>query len=272
MKFKIIFILFNIVVLFSLSVITIMPIFILGSDYGSLFWSGSWYYVVIFLLIIFIIDFYFIYNWKLFNFLEEERWTELISLLEKRIRPGHVPSGYIVKIMINAYMMNSDLTGIRNLGNKVKEKKPLLFKKLLFLFSVPVLLKGDPEEMEEFFLPFTEDRKVKERQWIKFLLAFSLLLQKKNSEAAALLSDLCREKGSPVFTLLIIYSLYPFTTEEKDIKCIDEKKSQLLKDYSRKTLSIEIEKENGNVIASLLSKMISDAVNWLFEQKTDIKE
>lgn len=271
MKFKIIFILFNIVVFFSLLIITIMPIFMLGPEYSSFFWSESWYFILAFLIVIGIIDVYFLYNWKIFHFLEEERWQDLSEYLESRLKPGRILPGYIVRIMINAYMMNGNLKGIETLGELIKEKKPALFRKLLIPFGIPVILKSNPEHMVEYFKPYYRSERVKEHQWVAYLYGFSLLLQKRGDEARVTLTDLCREKISPVPKLLTLYSLsliYNEGGEEDD--CFEKFKSGLLDEYTPETLRIEIEKNRSNIVVVVLSKLCEEAVQWLFEGK--IKE
>ncbi len=271
MKFKIIFILFNIVVLFSLLIITIMPIFMLGAEYSSFFWSESWYFILAFLIVIGIIDVYFLYNWKIFHFLEEERWQDLSEYLEGRLKPGRILPGYIVRIMINAYMMNGNLKGIETLGELIKEKKPALFRKLLIPFSIPVILKSNPEHMVKYFKPFYRSERVKEHQWVAYLYGFSLLLQKKGDEARVPLTELCRQKTPPVLKLLTLYSLSLIRNdvgEEDD--CFEKFKSGLLNEYTSETFKIEIEKNRSNVVVTVLSKFCKDAVQWLFEGK--IKE
>ncbi len=268
MKFKIIFILFNIVVLFSLAIITIMPVLMLGGEYGSLFWSGSWYYVIAFLLIIGIIDSYFIYNWKLFDFLESEKWKELEVYLEKRMKQDRIPAGFIVRIMINTYMMNGHLKAIEALGMKVLEKKPALFRKLFLSFSVPVLLESNPEKMEEFFKPYVGDKKIKEQEWVLYLYAFSLILQKKNDEALGILAGLCKkEKISPVLLLLSLYSLSAVAEEVKERDCVEEGKKRLKSRFTREVFKQEIDKERSNVIVAVLSTLCKDALDWLFEEE-----
>ncbi len=232
----------------------------LGGEYGALFWSGSWYYVAAFLFVIVVIDFYFIYNWKLFTLLESEQWKELETYLNGRMKPGKVPPGFIVRIMINASMMNGNLEAVERLGIRVREKKPALFKKLLLSFSLPVLLESNPEKMEAFFKPYRG-----EGEWTEYLYAFSLLLQKKTEDALLPLIDLCSGKISPVLLLLTIYSLSAAAENPDERKCLDEKKSKLKTEYTRETFNIEIEKERSHVIAAVLSKLIDDAVNWLFE-------
>ncbi len=242
-----------------------MPVIMLGGEYGALFWSGSWYYVTAFLCIIGVIDAYFIRNWSMFTLLEGERWKELETYLGSRVKPGKVPSRFIVKIMINAYVMNGNLAAVEELGKVVREKKPALFRKLLLSFSIPILLESDPEKMENFFKPYITDVKLKERNWIRYLYAFSLLLQKKRKEAVPPLTELCSGNVPPVLLLLTVYSLSAASERSEDRECISGASLRLKNRYTKESFTLEIEKERSHVIAAVLAKLIDDALRWLYD-------
>ena len=253
--------------------IVLMPVMILGMDYGASFFSNIWYVVLMFVAVIGAVDAYFIVNWKLFRLLEEERWDDLITYLEQKIDRGKVPGKFIVRILINAYLSRSNLEGIVKLGELVREKKSSLYRNMLLLFSIPVLLKGDPVSIEEFIAPYISDKKVADRLWLRYLLSFALLLQKKNGEGTEYLSQLCREKVSSVLLLLVLYSYSPYVENEEEKNCIEEKKSYLKNKYSREAMGLQIERERSNVIVAVLSGVVTEAAEWLYEErKIEIKE
>ncbi len=78
MKFKAIYILFNVVLVVSFLVIFLMPVFLLGSDYFSLFWTRNWVIAVVFVVTLAALNTYFLLNWGLFTRLEREDWPGLI--------------------------------------------------------------------------------------------------------------------------------------------------------------------------------------------------
>ncbi len=274
MKFKIIFILFNVVVLFSLLMIIFMPVLMLGSEYGFSFFASIWYVVVLFVVVIGAVDTYFLINWKLFRFLEEEKWDDLIVFLEKRIEEGKIPGKFAVRIMVNVYLSRSNLEGIERLGALIKEKRPSLYRKLLLIFTIPVLLKGEPVLIEEMIAPYVFDKKVNDRLWLKYLLAFSFLLQRKTREGGEILSGLCREKISPVLLMLVLYSFSSFAEDDSDKTCIDKKKVFLRDKYSAESMGLQIEKDRSNVIVAVLSAVVNEALDWLYDntRKIEIEE
>ena len=48
MKFKTIFILFNIVIIASFAIIFFMPLMMLGWDYTAIFWKNNWFLPIVF--------------------------------------------------------------------------------------------------------------------------------------------------------------------------------------------------------------------------------
>lgn len=271
LKFKIIFILFNVVVLFSLLMITFMPVLMLGPEYGASFFASIWYVVALFIVVIAAVDAYFISNWKIFRFLEEEKWDDLIVFLEKRIKDGRIPGKFVIRIMVNAYLSRSNLEGIERLAALIKEKRPALYRKLLLIFTIPVLLKGEPGLIEESIAPYVFDKKVNDRIWLKYLLSFSFLLQRKKKEGAEILSSLCREKISPVLLMLVLYSFSPFAADDDERMCIDEKKNFLKNKYSNESMGLQVEKERSNVIVAVLSGVVNEALDWLYDRTTKIE-
>ena len=82
MKFKTIFIIFNVVIVFSFLFIFFMPLFLLGGDYFVDFFFNNWFIGILFVITLFIFNFYFLQNWQLFRLLENEDWNKLIEFLE----------------------------------------------------------------------------------------------------------------------------------------------------------------------------------------------
>ncbi|NLJ47390.1 MAG: hypothetical protein GX430_12650, partial [Treponema sp.] len=62
MKFKTIFILFNAVVAFSFLFIFLFPLFILGGEYAVGFWKTNWFLGILFLVILGILNWFFLSN------------------------------------------------------------------------------------------------------------------------------------------------------------------------------------------------------------------
>ncbi len=268
MKFKIIFILFNIVVVFSFLIVTLMPIIMLGGDYSQEFFKDSWYLFLVFIIAIGSIDTYFILNWKMFALLENENWNDLISYLEIRIYKKKNMFLPLIKILANTYLIKSDMSGILKLEKFLRKEKPGLLKKMVIPLSVPCFIDSSPEKIENFFAEFVDQKGVAKAVWVKFLYSFALLLNNKRDEASFSFLSLCNTKTSPILKLLVIYSLNPFSELESDRKytCIELGKKELRTKFKREKMELEFESINDNVLVLVLNKFSKEAIDWLYKE------
>ena len=268
MKFKIIFILFNIVVVFSFLIVILMPFFMLGGEYSLQYFKNSWYLFLVFLIIIGIIDSYFFLNWEMFSLLESEKWDELIIYLEKRIYGKKKINIRLLKIMANTYLIRSNIEGISKLEQFLRHEKPGLIKKMVIPLSIPFFKEGSSEKMEEFFKEFITDKGVTEANWVRFLYAFSLMLNKKSDEALSLLIDLCNSKLSSILKLLVIYSLQSIVHINSNDKfgCIELTKKELSSNFKKEKMKNELERLNDMVLILVLGKYAKEAIEWLYKE------
>jgi hypothetical protein len=127
-KFKTIFIIFNIVLILSFSIIFLAPLVMLGREYLGYFAARSWIVAVFFLVTLTAINAYFLSRWRLFSLLEKENWTELALFLEKRIFGRRRIRTGEVKMLINAYLIGSDLDKLTRLEQALERDKPGLVR------------------------------------------------------------------------------------------------------------------------------------------------
>ncbi len=263
MRFKIIFILFNLVIIVSFLAIYFMPLIMLDLDFAKSFWSRNWGLPVLFLVIIGLLNTYFIVNWKLFTLLEREDWPALIAHLEHRIYNKKIIIGQQVKILANAYLVRSDLESIAKLENFIREQRPKLVPKFALVFGVPYLLRNDPEEMVRYFSEFTY-LKGAEGAWLRWNYAFARILNGDTREAEETLTALCREKLEPVLALLSIYLLQSIEPKEEGLALVEEKRQKLLDRFSREKWEKEIARSRSSIQVVVLQKLIEEATEWLF--------
>ncbi len=268
MKFKIIFILFNIVVVFSFLIVILMPFFMLGGVYSQEFFKDSWYLFLVFIFAIGSIDTYFIINWKMFSLLESENWDDLVLHLENSIYVKKNIYTYLVKILANTYLIKSDMPGILKLEDYLRKVKPLLLKKMVIPLSVPKFIDGDPEKLEVFFGEFINLKGVNKAVWVRFLYSFSLLLNNKRDEAANSLLVLCNTKVPSILKLMVLYSLNPFSELDKEGKfnCVEAGKRELRSSYKKETMELELESIKDNVLVLVLNKFSKEAIDWLYKE------
>ena len=175
MKFKSIFFLFNIVVIFSFSLIFLLPLILLSGNYSSVFWLDNWYLAVIFLLLIAGLDSYFIFNWNLFVYLEREDWNNLTQYLEDKIYiKGHFRKQYI-KLMINTSLAVSNLDKIDRLAKEIYDRKPELLPRYALLLGIPLFLRDNNSEALIHYGKFKDNKETADIFWVKWVYAFSLI-------------------------------------------------------------------------------------------------
>ncbi|MEW5817675.1 MAG: hypothetical protein AB1798_20060 [Spirochaetota bacterium] len=273
MKIKTIFILFNIVIIFSFLIIYFMPLIILGWDFTTVFWSKNWFLPILFVTVLGILNTYFILNWGLFKRLERQDWDGLIIYLEDKIyNKKHVQNRYI-RILINAYLVKSKMEGITRLEVHLRENKPAMVPRFALQLGIPHLLKNSPEEMENYFKEFAGNEKSEEKYWISWNYAFALLLQQKKEEAKNILDTLILRVKEPILNLLILYLMDTLTDKFPAVDAkIQAGKTSLRKRFTPGLWQKEVNKNRENIQIVILAKLVREAGDWLFKENGDKKK
>ena len=264
MKLKAIFVVLNVVLAVAFLVIFLTPVFMLGGDWSSLFWSRNWPIALVFLLALGAVDAYFILNWSLFDGLEKEDWTSVAGFLEKRIYHHGWVSPMRVRLLLNTYLVTSNTESIRALETFLRGRKPKLIPQFSLQFGIPYLLAKDPKEPEAFFRGLLAG-KVAERDWVRWNHAFSLLQAKSPDEAKSELLSLARTGREPVLQLLSLYLLDVVSKDDPELeKEVSAMRTGLRERTTQPELMKTIEKASGNMEVIVLSRMLHEAVEWLY--------
>ncbi len=272
MKFKTIFILFNAVVLFSFVFIFLFPLFLLGGEYTLGLWKSNWFLAVFFLVMLGVLNAFFLSNWKLFQLVEREDWEALSEWLRVRIfEKGAYRSQYI-RLYVNAAMLRSDLASIDKLEAVLREKKPVVLRRQAVLFGVGYLLRNDPDASLAFFGPFLEDRDVESRGWLWFDYSFNLVVKNRGAEALPWLRRAAADKDA-VLSLLAVYMIGSLVTsaleegpERESARAFaEDRRKDLRKRFVPERWGREVEKAKNDIHVVILSRLIDDAGRWLFE-------
>lgn len=264
-KFKIIFTLFNIVILISFIIIFFMPFFMLGWDYTKEFWVSNWYLPIIFIVIMTLLNGYFISNWKLFNLLENEDWKQILEYTFRKINSGSFTKQQI-KIFINAALVNSDLDKIREAQKVIWVQKPGWKDEFVLYFGIPYLLGNDPPHMLEYFREFLEIT-TRDRQWVLWNFAFALMMNRQFDEAKVQLAALKDSADNPVVRALTGYLAHGFAAGDEQMRDLEKSvKERLVAEYPRPKWDSALAKAKENVQAAVLSQLINDAEAWLFSK------
>ena len=267
MKFKTIFLAFNIILLLSFLFIFFLPFTILGWEYTKLFWGNNWYLALAFFLVLASLNGYFIKNWKLFNLLEGEDWKRVRAYLEAEIFTKNKSSSRNIRILINTYMVLSDAGGIGKLEKHLREKKPEFLPLFGLELGLPYLMKNEPEKMDIHYSELENNPKTKNREWVLWNLAFARMILKKFETAKKILDQLAASKKDPVLHLLTIYLLGAFrNTDTEILTTVKQLKEEFRGKYTEKSLTGEIEKSKADLHVIVLLKLIEDATAWVFSE------
>ena len=212
MKFKFIFILFNVLIIGAFLILFFMPVFLIGWDFAGSMWRQTWYLPILFFLFIGILNYYFILNWRLFSLLEQEKWGELLDFLDdeffmkSRGKRGIRLNRSRVRIYINGCIATTSINRIDILADFLKKKQPKLYAEFLLTLGLPRLLNEEPAELEEHYSQVFDLSGVKLRPWCILLYSFALLLQRKEG-ASEHMAGLLTENDL-LMTLLALYFLH----------------------------------------------------------------
>jgi hypothetical protein len=273
LKFKSIFIIFNILIVFFLLIIAFMPLFILGAGFAAGFWRSAWPLGAVLVLVLAVLDIFYALNSKLYRLLEREDWPALADYLESKvIRRGHY-SPRLVRLLANTYLVMSDSAAVTSLENKTALARPSLVEKNALVFGAARILGGDTAGAAAFFSTRLDKGALKGRDalWVRWYYGFSLLLSRQFDKAAALFKALVFESSDALIAGLSAYflsdTLKKNAEDPLDCKEAAEEGRKRVRE-SLKTAAgwkKEISGIEDEVHAAILRKYLIEAGNWLFE-------
>lgn len=271
MKFRTIYILFNVVVVVSFLFIFFLPFFLLGSEYSFAFWKSNWYLALVFVAVIGGLNAFFVANWKVFTCVEREDWASLSAYLVDKVFTKRRYHSHHVALLVNAYLLMGDVEGIAKLEAELSARRPELLRKNAVLFGVTRLLQNKAAEAESFFKAYLEAKGVENRDWLRFDYAFSLVLERRIPEALPFLKE-GLSSSDAVLALLSAYlvgslgaAAAPEAERSELHRLADATKAQLKKRFPGGKWDREVERAKAEVHIVILSKLIDDAGRWLAE-------
>ncbi|MGD9939735.1 MAG: hypothetical protein AB7T74_08025 [Clostridia bacterium] len=270
MKFKTIFALFNIVLVLSFTFILVMPFFLLGAEYSLSFWARNWPLIIFFVIVLAGFNTFFAINWRLFSALEAEDWQAVSSLLSDRVLRQHKHDRRTIRLLLNTALLKGDVQLVRKVEQELREHRPAALRRDAVLFGVALLLRNDPVASERFLAPFLDGHGVDNAKWLGFYHAFSLVMQKRASEAVGLLQPYL-DADDPVLALLAAYLTGTLCASTVDAGRREELltearrvRTRLAKHYTSLRWAKESERAKGEMHIVILSRILDDASAWLF--------
>ncbi|MFP4151522.1 MAG: hypothetical protein ACLFR8_12445 [Alkalispirochaeta sp.] len=270
MKLKAIFIIFNVLIAVSFLFVFLMPVFFLGWEYAGTFWSANWYLALLFVLVLGLLNAYFIRNWRLFGALEGEDWSAVIEVLEARIRKGSWFTSGDVRLLVNAYVVTGRPEGIVALESDLKTRKPALRKKNALILGIPHLLSNDGTRIAAYFGEFAGQSGVSDAEWLRWSHGFGLMLEGKNDEAREIFHSLIDDERDPIIRALSAYLLEAYAgSDPAERERIDRCKEQITSEKAGNEWDRIVEKAREDLYVLILTKLLRDVRVWLYGERDE---
>lgn len=271
MKFKIVFILFNSIIIIFLLFVFILSFFFLGADFAGVFWRGTWPLAVMLALILLGMDVFYLCNHRFFHLLEREDWSALVQYLEGRVIKRGRYSSPAVRLLANTYMVLSDYQAVRDLEDKTTAAKPALVDANALVFGTARILSKDYEGAFRFFEEKAGKVRGRTTAWVRWYASFARLLDRRFSQAADRFAEMAKEEGEAALAGLSSYFLTATLAEalpDRGPELIAagmegrERVRAALPD--RDAWNRETGKIRGEVYVAVLSKYLDETAEWLY--------
>jgi hypothetical protein len=269
LKFKSIFIIFNIIIIVFLVIVCFLPVVMLGSDHAVVFWRSGWPLMLILVLALVFLNIFYLSRRRLYRLLEREDWPALADYLESVVirRGRYAP--HLVRLLANTYLVMSDSASVINLETKAAVK-PALLEANALVFGVARILGGDVAGAAKFFSARLGKARGRDGEWIRWYYGFSRLLNCQFEEAAEEFSALALSSSDALVAGLSSYFLDGTLRKNTDKGEECHRIAMEGADRVRRTIKNtgEWEKDASKIAtevhAALLRRYIGEAGIWLF--------
>lgn len=269
MKFRSVFILFNIIILLFLVFIALIPHFLLGNEFSFSFLRSVWPLAAFLAAILAGLDIFYFSNRRLYSLLEKEDWPALVQFLEGKVIAKGRYRAPLVKLLANSYLVLSDPASVMELEGKLSLVKPALIEANSLVFGIARILGKDYSGAVTFFSRRLDA--VKNADWIRFYRGFAALLKADYETAANDYVVLASESRISLITGLSGYFLSGVLKGKlraRSVECIQAAKTareRVVKSLpGKKDWDREVSRSLGEVYAAVISKYISSAGQWLY--------
>ncbi|MDR1747485.1 MAG: hypothetical protein LBR47_00315 [Spirochaetaceae bacterium] len=268
MKFKAVFIIFNIVLIVIFLSIFCIPFFILDRDFALNFLKTSWGLCLCFAVMMIAMNVVFIRNWKLFSILEAEDWPALMVFLEKKIYQQKQITYRYVKLLCDSCILLSDFPGVQRLADFVSERKPPVYARSVLGFAAALILQRKTVAAA-LLEQFHEDKGVKNRPWVEWYYGFALYLKKEFKRSMTVFSGLLPSSKNRVVTGLSVYMLEtkiaPAESSFDELRSSTAAyKNSLVRAHTAGVWRKQLESEKSEVPVVILGKLLDEAAVYLY--------
>lgn len=269
MKLKVLFTIFNIVLILLLFTVFFLPLFYADGSFMREFWKTNWFFGPVFFILILFVNILFFKNKTLIGYIEAEDWASLASRLEIQIYTKKIITYKNSRLLAEALLLLGDFASMNKFCSFLKEQKPAYLSKLGPKFAAAKMISGDYQDVFEFTSSLP-DLNTTAGEWILFYSALSLQMMKNYDKSAVLfnkVSDTAKNiliKTVSTYFVVNVLKSYSELTEEE----INEKslllRSRINKSYNYDSWKDYIDSEKQEIYVMILTKIIDDVTSWLF--------
>lgn len=266
MKFKILFGIFNSIIVLAFLAILLLPVFLVGFDYALAFWQGNWALVLVFLLVLAGVNVYFIRNWKLFSLLEQENWSALKQYLAREILERGRMGRQKVQLLMHSAVLTGDMGMVERLETRLREVKPALAARFAADFSLPHLLSAKPDRILAFVETYLPEVSKDTAEWLKFSRGFALTLSNKPAAAKQALFDCVQTTRNDVVVAIASYLIQrlPLESSDEEIAVVREADRRIRQQYDRGQWRKLVEQESRHIHILAFRSLLNDAESNLY--------
>jgi hypothetical protein len=222
-KFTIIVVLSNVILIAFILLGFFLPFFALGPQSARIFWQSAWPVAVFFVLVLLAMNLLYAANAGFARLWEKEDWPALARYLEKQATERGRYRPFDVQLLVNIYTRLSDKKALSDLENKVITANFPPAEKFVLLFGSNRLVRKDYAGAVRFFDRYLIGKNGKkgvsgaadlaasfprrESFWIFWYSGFALFLNSRYDAAAERFSRLARIMEEPVVAALAAWFL-----------------------------------------------------------------
>lgn len=268
MKFKVLVIFLNIVLITFFISIFVLPFFLDSIDIKT-FFSQYWFFAPIFLAIILAINILYARNKNVIGNVESGDWTALAHSLEHEVFDKKHASFQNVKLLAEVQLLLSDFAGLQRLELFVRNNKSEYLPRLASKFAGAKLLSGQYNELYTFTSNLVKSGK-KDDPWIVFYVPFSLQMLKEHKAASEGFGALLDTFSEPLLSAMVAYFYYEVLkrycslTHEENAAKVQAVRDNIKSRYSLQTWKAYTVKQMQEIHVLVFKKVIADCTTWLF--------
>jgi hypothetical protein len=265
MKWKAMLLLLDGALVIAFLAILLMPLAALGPDFFGAFWQRTWPVAAAFLVVLGVVNGWFLANRRLLSLLASGDWPALAAVLEERVFHGRFAGAMHVGILTNAYLATSNTDGLLALEAFLSDKHPRLVARFALAFGIPRLVGGDCAAAEAHFAGLLARAGLRDRDWLRWDRAFCLAQLGRREEAQAELLALAAGVRDPVLTMLSLYLLDLYGRFDDTVReRVEQGRSRLVSRMPAARMRRRLEQGAGNVQVAVLSRLAGEAERWLY--------